>query len=388
MFFNLKKLFTLFIILLFTCLIPNHSKAALKDSVKIGGAVRFNYRYKAWDPSIADKGGDFVFDMFAIKASAQYANFFMKAEYRLYPSDFGRFLKEGYIGYKFTPELQMVVGTNQVPFGITPYTSHSYFFNMQYYLGFEDDYDNGAKLTYNNDKWIIDLAYYKNAEGGSGASNERYSYDPVDNVEEIGQLNLKIEKPLDNISIGTSVQYGKIWERMQTIDDPNDPDGDKKIENPNYHKKHDTWAAEVHMNGNFLSNKRLNVRLEAMYYNYADMDNNLISMGAYKSSYDVASEASIFSAAIAYTLPIEKKFLDYIQFYNDYSYMKKGYSGFADSQMNVTGMMLAAGPIYTYVDYATGKNQDWFGAWGNGLGQGDTSADWEAWFNINIGYYF
>ncbi|QZE14568.1 hypothetical protein K4L44_01470 [Halosquirtibacter laminarini] len=377
MFSTFNKVFKISLFIFLITLIPTHTKASLKDSISLGGALRFNYRYKAWDQTFKDKKGDFVFDMFAIKANATYNKFFLKAEYRFYPSNFGgSFLKEGYVGYRINSEQQIVIGTTQVPFGITPYTSHSYFFNMQYYAGFEDDYDNGIKWTYNNQNFILDLAYFKNAEGNSN-STKRYSYDPVGNYEEIGQWNAKIEKPLGNISIGASGQFGKI--RNATTTD---------ITN--------SWATEAHFNGNFLSNKQLNVRLEAMYYNYEDIEDHQLTMGAYNSSYDVASEASIYSVAVAYTIPVKAEYLDYIQVYNDYSYMKKSFEGFNDSQMNVTGMMLAAGPIYTYIDYAIGKNQDWFGPWGeygpdnssNGMAQGDVNPDWHAWFNINIGYYF
>ena len=76
--------------------------------------------------------------------------------------------------------------------------------------------------------------------------------------------------------------------------------------------------------------------------------------------------------------------------------MLKPDDGFNDSKMNVVGMLISAGPIYTYVDYASGKNQDWLGPWGGfgedanryGLGKGEKDSPWRSWFNINVGYYF
>ena len=378
MFLKSKLNFFTFIIITIATLFPSSGNASIKDSVSIGGALRFNYRYKSWNKDNTNKGGDFVFDMFAIKAKAQYDKLFLKAEYRFYPSQFGGgILKEGYIGYRISDNNQIVIGTTQVPFGVNPYIGNSYFYNMQYYIGFEDDYDNGIKWTYNHNNWTIDLAYFKNAEGGNSSDNKRYSYDPTTSFQEIGQWNIRVDRSLESATIGASAQYGKIL-------------------NFDTDKKHNSWAIEGHITKDFLSTKRLNVKLEALYFNYEDMPDHQITMGAYNSSYNVASEASVYSVAVAYKIPIEESIIDYIQIYNDYSYMNKSYSGFNDSQMNVTGMLIAAGPIYTYIDYAQGKNQDWFGPWGsygpnsneNGMSRGDANPSWEGWFNINIGYYF
>jgi hypothetical protein len=52
-------------------------------------------------------------------------------------------------------------------------------------------------------------------------------------------------------------------------------------------------------------------------------------------------------------------------------------------------MLITAGSIYTYVDYAMGKNQPWLTeSFGEGLGMGVEDAEWKKRFNINIGYYF
>ncbi len=45
-----------------------------------------------------------------------------------------------------------------------------------------------------------------------------------------------------------------------------------------------------------------------------------------------------------------------LQFYNDYGYLEKVNSDFADSVMNVTGVLATAGNVYTYFDAAAGKN--------------------------------
>jgi hypothetical protein len=55
-------------------------------------------------------------------------------------------------------------------------------------------------------------------------------------------------------------------------------------------------------------------------------------------------------------------------------------------------MLITAGSIYTYVDYAMGQNNAWLGpfstTWNDGLAAGQADAEWHKRFNINIGYYF
>src|SRR5699024_3039925 len=74
------------------------------------------------------------------------------------------------------------IGLTQVPFGITEYDSHNWFFGLNYYLGLEDDHDMGIKFTHEDQRFKYVIAFFKNGEDlqlGSftDASNTRYSYD-------------------------------------------------------------------------------------------------------------------------------------------------------------------------------------------------------------------
>ena len=66
-----------------------------------------------------------------------------------------------------------------------PYNSHSYFFNSTFYVGLEDEHDNGVRLLYRDDEWQFDIAYHKSDEQGGvdGSTSDRtarYNYDTVD----------------------------------------------------------------------------------------------------------------------------------------------------------------------------------------------------------------
>jgi hypothetical protein len=56
--------------------------------------------------------------------------------------------------------------------------------------------------------------------------------------------------------------------------------------------------------------------------------------------------------------------------------------------MNVTGVLVSAGSVYTYFDIAAGKDQPWLGPnWTNGLEQVRQTQNGKC-FNMNIGITF
>ncbi|MFA8451440.1 MAG: hypothetical protein ACEPOW_12170 [Bacteroidales bacterium] len=382
-----RKSFSLLILLF---IINNSLFSQISKHLKLGGALRFNYRYKNWDTYSKNVGGDFVLDIFRLNAKANYSNLFLDAEYRFYPSDFGGgMLHHGFIGYNFNENINIQIGVNQVPFGLLPYTGHSWFANLPYYIGLGDDHDAGIKLEYKKSNWNLALAWYKNAEGGKkwikysngksgyGVDPARYSYDLAGDVEETNQGNARVEYELNNQKFGVSGQLGNYFNHVTK-------------------KNNSHYALAVHYQGSFLKEKRLDIRLEALKYNYIGTKENTITIVAFNYPYNIANEAYVFLGGIAYTIPINWKFIKSIQIYENYSYMHKPVNGFNDTQMNVVGMLVEAGPVYTYIDYASAKNQDWFGPWGAfgknansyGLGRGAENPEWNSWLNINIGYYF
>jgi hypothetical protein len=97
----------------------------------------------------------------------------------------------------------------------------------------------------------------------------------------------------------------------------------------------------------------------------------------------------MYVAGLAYTIPVEWGPISSIQPYVDYTLIDKTNEDFYDTHHLVPGMLITAGSIYTYVDYAMGKNQPWLtDDFGKGLGVGVEDAEWLTRFNINIGYYF
>ena len=366
-----------------------------ENSISVGGALRLNLFHKSWDDSNQDKFGDLDVDTFRLNLDAVVSGVKVSAEYRFYSGY--HMLHHGYFGHSFDNGLELQLGINQVPFGIQPYASHSWFFDIGYYVGLEDDYDMGLKaiLPTSDDNLSVQLAFYKNDEGnftGDSVDSARYSYDVVrSNPAELGyvgvvnprtneetnQFNARVAYTFEHDSgstseLGFSGQYGQLY-------------------NGSTEDSGDHWAAAVHLNGTYGA---WNLMLQATAYEYSPknpvgVDDSFVVMGAYDFPYKVASEAQVYQANLSYTVPISWGPISSLTFYNDYSTLVKDNDQFEDSSQNVLGVLLAGGPYYIYVDAAFGENHSWLGGnYGNSFAEGDPNADWEMRFNVNFGYYF
>lgn len=378
----MNKLFTA----LFSLLICSSTLAQAPEeqpTLKIGGALRFNYNLSTWKNDQIKRGGDFGYDMFRINVESAYKGITLNAEYRLYSDVFGGgFLKQGWFGYRFNEFSEIQVGLNQVPFGIQQYNSHNWFFNITYYVGFEDDHDMGVKYIFDNGSWQWQAAYYKSAEelvfGNIEASPNRYSYDITGRNKENNQLNLKAIKRLgfdEQHELGASAQGGLLY-------------------NLDTGKNGTRYAGAVHYEYK-PSESPWNVKLQAMTYQinpeYLPGENEgVVEMGAYGANYNVATAGDIYTANISYHIPVETRVLQGVTLYNNYGYYNKKISGYENSHMNVLGALFTAGQMYIYTDAAFGYNHSWLGPeWSDSFSSGTAGdTNWHMRFNINMGYYF
>lgn len=352
-----------------------------KPEVKIGGALRFNYNLSSWKEGQKKRGGDFGYDLFRINTKAKYKGILLNAEYRLYAQGFGGgFLKQAWMAYNFNKLDQIQIGLTQVPFGIQKYNSHNWFFNLSYYVGMEDDHDMGVKYMHTGEKFEYQLAFFKNAEemrfgNNTETSPNRYSYDITGRNKEVNQINGKFVSKFGKASksrLGVSIEYGGLYNL----------DTEKMGVHAALAAHYEITKGKWNVKAQFItaSHKPENIEGEPT---------DVIKMAAYGAPYEVAADFNIYSLAISRDFPVEWGVVTNLQFYNDFSFMQKNASGFTDSYMNVTGVLVTAGSLYTYIDYATGYNHSWLGGnFVDDFSKGNPNAKWEARFNINIGYYF
>lgn len=364
-----------------------------KPKLKIGGALRFNYNLSTWKEGQKKRGGDFGYDIFRVNVQGEHKGVKINAEYRLYSQAFGGgVLKQGWLGYDLNAQDNIQLGLTQVPFGNTQYNSHNWFFSINYYLGLEDDHDMGVKFTHKGEQWEYSLGYFANAEelvfgNNSDISNSRYSYDVASidltgdgNLElrnkEVNQFNGKLSyvssQDHETHKLGVSGQIGGLY-NLDT-------------EEMGHH-----YALAIHYE---YVRKQFDAKLQVTHYahrakNPSGQRRDIMGLTAYGFPYTIASEATTFTAGVAYAIPVDWRPISNLQVYNDFGAMIKRASSFEPSLMNVTGVLITAGQLYTYLDFAAGKDQPWLGpVWTSALAEGTPGASWEMRFNINFGYYF
>lgn len=345
-----------------------------KESITFGGALRYNFFVNEQNDDT--KYGDTGFDLFRISVDGSHENILLSAEYRFY--SYMDTLHHGWIGYDFPEAGQLQIGVSQVPFGILPYASHNYWFGAPYYLGLSDDYDLGAKFTRRDGPWHLDFAFYKNEELGNASDLNRYSFDPVNTGdgqanEEANQFNARVAYLLGQGSdsvheFGFSAQRGELFNSIT-----NDSG--------------DHWAVAAHLDSRY---RRWNFQLELARYQYnprnpLGISDDSVRLGAFATSYDVASEATVGAFNVAYNLPARIPGIDSVLLYNDFSIVRKDQDAWDDSMLNTTGAAIGVGPLFIYLDLIHARNMVFFGN-GSLAGEGDT--DWKTRFNLNLGYYW
>ncbi|MEA3316498.1 MAG: hypothetical protein U9R54_00895 [Bacteroidota bacterium] len=403
---------------IFLLAVPVSSFAQEKeDGFTFGGAVRYNIMSTNYESDPTALSTSATWDTWRLNVDGSMKGVDLSFEYRFYPTFGSHFIHHGWLGYEFSDNVYMKLGVHQVPFGITKYASHSWWFQGPYYVGLEDDYDMGIKFDLGFiENLDLAIAYYRQAEpegpifsgdvtfGGAGAG--RYSYDMVPttniNVRELNQFNLRSAYHInDDIEIGISAQVGQNYNAV-------------------LEESETSTAFAGHVLANFAG---FNFKGEYVKYNYNAKDNvgtdlDIVNMGAYGFGYDVAKEASMYVAGIAYGIDVEWGPISNIQPYVDFTLTDKANENFENTYQLVPGALVTAGSIYMYVDFAMGKNQPWLhdtADFGVGLGQGRVYSDdaaaqgtdyytndasmvgkpvpiedleWNTRFNINLGYYF
>ncbi len=387
-----KPLVLLFAILMSINIFAQSNKPPEEKAVEIGGALRFNYNLSSWKPGQKERGGDFGFDLFRINVKAIHKGVKLNAEYRLYSSGFGGgMLKQGWVAYDFNQKNEIQFGLTQVPFGITQYNSHNWFFSINYYLGLEDDHDMGMKYKHRGDKWDFDIAFFKNAEelrfgDNSDISDSRYSYD-VSSIDlpgsgkslrnkETNQVNVKaiykIGEGRVKHQLGASVQYGGLY-NLDTKETGH----------------HSAFTGHYELNAGSYNLKLQLTQYKLDAKNPADQPSEVIAMTAYGAPYLIAAQGNLYTIGMTYTMVVKWGPISNLQLYNDFGVLDKSNQDFESSFMNVTGVLLTAGNVYTYFDLASGKNHPWLGdVWTSAFAEGTPNTDWEFRFNINMGYYF
>lgn len=383
--------------------------------LKIGGAMRFHYRYRTWEERDVKHGGDFLVDMFRLQVEASWKGLFTKLQYRFFPSfNGGPMLAYGYMGYQTKDEKHRVeLGLINLPLGVPDQQYHGWANTSDCFMGMQDISGMGIGYTLNLPAFQLDVQYLHNA-GYRLYGNEynRFSFNASGRNEEAnkGVARVMYKFGEDNAStIGLTGVFGALQnfryfdsngEAVNSLIPSLDADYgsyERERASTTYH-----YAGIAHLDyyaGNF------NLRLQASYYDYKtnhkDIANDFIEFGAFGGALGAANKGQVYMIAPAYKININKGVLDYINLFNDFSFFAKHNKFDSRSTiMNILGMEIKMGPIVIYPEWWLGKNSGWVGPnWEYGYyqsngwkpGEAENKAEnkkWHSRFNINIGFYF
>ncbi len=343
--------------------------------IDLGGALRYNLVHRDFVDASDGKRGESGFDIFRLNVDGEINDIIVSAEYRHY--SFMQTLRYGWLGYEFADESQVQVGISQVPFGLLPYASHNAWFGVPFYTGLADHYDMGVKYVREDGPWSSQVAFYKNEPLNDATDPGRFSVDVLrdgeQQNEEANQFHARLAYTL-GAGTGCETEVGssaKVSELYNNVTD----------------RRGEHWAGTVHLDSRC---GRWNLQLQGVRYEYSPanpvgVSSDVMRVGAFAGTYDIASEADILVANVAYNFESPASFIDQLTCYNDYSRLYKGIDASVDSQINTLGCAIGSGPLFTYVDYILARNMAFFGSGSMGAGGEDK---WRGRFNVNIGYYW
>ena len=352
------------------------------DGIEFGGAIRTNYSYTSYDDGNKNRGGDFDFDIFRINMSGEVGGVTLNSEIRFF--DYMTAIKYAYAGYQFSENWQVQAGITKVPFGNQAYNSQNYFFSTNYYLGLEDDFDLGVVFKRSiADNWQLDLGFFKNDELGGvdgyvDNRSDRYSYDIVgirndgdgiydEPTEGLGEYNTLAGRFAYYFTtgevkteVGVSALQGGIHNGERRAGD------------------YQAWA--FHTSSQY---RNWHLQFQHSQYDYDIGQADRLAVGAYSFYDSIAADAKSTTLNIAYDMAVDFGPVTDLQFYNNFGLVYDKSDNSENTMMNVLGMSVAAGGLFTYFDFVHAKNQPFVG--GSASGNSDET---EQRFNINIGYYF
>lgn len=337
-----------------------------EDGLEFGAAIRFSY---GWLDYADSPGADLELLRGEARGRAGRASFSL--QYRWY--DGFDAVHHAWAGWDTGADSQLRAGVQQVPFGLLPYASHSFWFGSGYYLGIEDDYDLGIAWEHGAGAHRWHVAWFSGDEYGTGARFDRYSFDVATTdalpYRERGRVAVRYEYTTEwgggEVALGVSAFGGQ-------------------IENTVGGSRHRHDAAALHAQ---WQRGPGTVQLQWARYRYGNPGPRM-AMSAFMFPFEIAAEADVPTLNVAWALP-RPGWFDGVTCYNNLSLtLPAGNApGLRESWQNVTGCSLAKGPMFTYVDWIAGKNM-WF-AGGAGIGIDEPgSSGWRSRLNINVGFFF
>lgn len=360
------------------------------EHLDIGGALRARIDR---DPSrdINEAGIDtfmlsFKYHNDGWTAAARYRWYGKAYPYQYVRTGGVRFAEYAWVGYEFDKARQLQLGLNQVPFGLQPLFSSSFYETLGNVVGLEDLQQVGAKYIQQSGDWNLQLGYYiKPAWPGHGTSNgSTYSIvitpadDPANGSrnQERGTAVARLARQLDlgawKSEIGVSV-YRSLLRNLDS-----GGQGTRRAYALHYQGQHGPWGVKWQFARQLMTPRNPD-------------GSQIVTVGGYDGTFNLASRGNLHLLDLSYTFPgsTAHGWITQVRPYITYSRFDKSARGFKSSQRLFFGSSFSLKSLYIAVEWMHGKNDPYIGgsSYTQSLAAGGFNT-WKSQLYVNIGYYF
>ena len=285
-----------------------------KTTFNLGGAIWLRSAFQDWQQENSANREGFYFDQFRFTTTGEHgladqAKLKFSAQIRFWSYMWA--IQHMWVGVEFNENHELRYGITQSPFGAMPSISSSFWYSLNYYLGFEADHDAGLHYTYNKDAFNLQFAYYRNEEYNDPSALNRWAPDLVTSGDqqnfERGQFNLRLAYTLGyntdyTSEFGISGQLGQIKNQLVT------DNGDR-------------WAAALHYvgyynNWNFYAQ---GMRYEFNPNNPDGVDDSTVLLGFFEDQRLVAAKATTFVGGVRRFWDVDWWLVEKVNAYMEYS---------------------------------------------------------------------
>lgn len=371
---------------------PMAGAVKVTDNLDLGGAVRMR-----WDDDSSRDIHKFGLDTAMLSAKYASDSWIGAARYRFYgqaypyqyTAHFGdvNFVEYAWVGYKFDNKKQLQVGLNQVPFGLQPLYSDTFYETLGNVVGLEDLEELGVKYVQDIDDWNVQVGYYARPAWPGHGTSHGTTYSVVvtpadssvvggsDNEERglaIARLARKVQAGNWKGEVGASVLSSTLHNR------DTGRDGRRHAYAVHYAASDGPWDVKLQFARQQMSPKNPG-------------GDQTVTVGSYDGTFNLAGRGNLYLTSLGYEIPGRYLggWISGMKLYGSYSLYDKSDASFRNSQRFILGTSFSLKSLQIYLEWLNGRNDPYLGggSYTQSLASGGINS-WKGQFYMNVGYYF
>ena len=354
-------------------------------SLDLYGMVMFGYSIRPWRNTPGQRYGNLVFNQFRLSFDAKWRGFTAFYEMRFW--DFMILVRQAWLQYAWG-ENQIRLGLIQRPWGRDPFSSESWWFALDWYVGLGDDYDLGMRYRRDTKHYLLDLAYMVADADGFLDPTHRWGADltPIGEQQNTqfstlaGRAILKLQHGDDaKTDVGVFGSVGLI-ENGVTGDL-----GYRWYAGATYTGNYDGWIPLLQF-----------TRQEFHANNPAEVDgvvvdDRVVRISQFAVVRDMAAKGWMFNVNLAKQIDLDGKWVQALVPYINYSSLIKDVDEFKDTHLFTPGLQIRMYSLWIWFDFVIARNVTFMNdsASASGIGAGAIRPDrYEIRPNVQAIFYF